>query len=97
MVLGRSGERHLQPHRALLLPHRPGSADCRRSLAILIWVRLCHLVHTCLPRCGDHFGVEPIAAELFVGKIDPHPLESGSITLERGQLNGAYSFFIYLD
>ena len=97
MVLGRSSEWHLQPRRALLLRHRPGSAGCQRPLAILIWVRLCHLVHTCLPRCGDHFGVEPIAAELFVGKIDPHPLESGSITLERGQLNGAYSFFIYLD
>ena len=97
MEFGRSNGQRLAPQRALLLRHRPGSAGCQQLLVIFIWKPLCHLAHSCLPRCGDYFGVEPIAVELFVGKIDPHPWESGSITSAQGQLNGAYSFFIYLD
>jgi len=90
---GCSSERRLASQPALFLLHRLGSAGCRRPLVILIWKRLSQLVHSCLPRRDDYFGVEPIAVELFVGKIDPHLWESGSITLERGQLNGAYSSF----
>ena len=97
MVLGSSCECHLQPHRALLRQRRPGSADCHRSFVMLFWVRLRHPVYACLPRLGYRFRVEPVEAELFVEMIDPRPLESGLIKLERDQLNGAYSFFICLD
>ena len=90
---GRSGEQHLAPPPTLSLLHRPGSAGCQRPLVIFIWEHLSQLVHSCLPRRDDCFGVEPDAAELFVGMIGPRPWESGSITLEQGQLNGAYSFF----